>query len=759
LLRAFAYSKPGEWVAQRGFITCPTDDPAGLFWGDFQRVVNSPIAVDNAAFAHHGHFRVWGEGMKVLSGCYILLLTVIAGIASAQVDDAKLSDVNNTQDWLGYGRTHFEQRFSPLTDIHVGNVSTLGVDWYVDLPEATGLAATPLVADGKMYFITSRNVVHAVNATDGSPRWTYDPEVAKHTGNRMKASFLHGNRGVALWGDLVIFATVDGRLIALQAENGNMLWSTQTTDPEQPLYISGAPKVFKDKVLIGNGGTENGPSRGYVTAYHASTGKQAWRFYIVPGNPADGFESDAMEMAAKTWTGEWWKYGGGGNAWHGFTYDPHFDAVYIGTGNGAPWNRKIRSPGGGDNLFLCAIVALDPDTGEYKWHYQTTPGETWDYNSNMDIVLADLMIEGQPRKVILHAPKNGFFYVIDRATGRLISAEPFAEVNWASKIDLATGRPVEVPGARYETESYQVTPGPLGGHNWPPMSFNPKLGLAFIPTIHQRYRFDDTVTDLKRWQSPDWQALAPTEGVGVSYTNESQTDDVSGSLQAWDPVAQKQVWSVPLPVDWNPGTLATAGNLVFQGRADGDLVAYDARTGEVLWKEHLGLGIAAPPITYRIGGKQYIALLVGWGSVYASLGEQQAYDLGWAYGLQMRRLVAFSLEGSQMLPVQPKPAPPQITAAPFIEVNDEIARKGEDVYGQCAFCHGNAAVSGGLAPDLRASAIPLSAEAFAEVVRNGALRSRGMPSYSNFSDEHLEMLRHFIRQQANIGLGLSGASP
>ena len=697
--------------------------------------------------------------MKVLSGCYILLLTVIAGIASAQVDDAKLSDVNNTQDWLGYGRTHFEQRFSPLTDIHVGNVSTLGVDWYVDLPEATGLAATPLVADGKMYFITSRNVVHAVNATDGSPRWTYDPEVAKHTGNRMKASFLHGNRGVALWGDLVIFATVDGRLIALQAENGNMLWSTQTTDPEQPLYISGAPKVFKDKVLIGNGGTENGPSRGYVTAYHASTGKQAWRFYIVPGNPADGFESDAMEMAAKTWTGEWWKYGGGGNAWHGFTYDPHFDAVYIGTGNGAPWNRKIRSPGGGDNLFLCAIVALDPDTGEYKWHYQTTPGETWDYNSNMDIVLADLMIEGQPRKVILHAPKNGFFYVIDRATGRLISAEPFAEVNWASKIDLATGRPVEVPGARYETESYQVTPGPLGGHNWPPMSFNPKLGLAFIPTIHQRYRFDDTVTDLKRWQSPDWQALAPTEGVGVSYTNESQTDDVSGSLQAWDPVAQKQVWSVPLPVDWNPGTLATAGNLVFQGRADGDLVAYDARTGEVLWKEHLGLGIAAPPITYRIGGKQYIALLVGWGSVYASLGEQQAYDLGWAYGLQMRRLVAFSLEGSQMLPVQPKPAPPQITAAPFIEVNDEIARKGEDVYGQCAFCHGNAAVSGGLAPDLRASAIPLSAEAFAEVVRNGALRSRGMPSYSNFSDEHLEMLRHFIRQQANIGLGLSGASP
>ena len=695
--------------------------------------------------------------MRNPSISYILLSIGIASFASAEVNDAKLSDMSNTQDWLGYGRTHFEQRFSPLTDIHVGNVAKLGVDWYVDLPDTAGLAATPLVADGIMYFITSRNIVHAVDATDGSPRWTYDPEVAKHSGQRMRASFLHGNRGVALWHDQVIFATVDGRLIALSSENGELQWSTQTTDPEQALYISGAPKVFKDKVLIGNGGTENGPGRGYVTAYHAATGKQAWRFFIVPGNPALGFENEAMQMAAKTWTGEWWKYGGGGNAWHGFTYDPEFDAVYIGTGNGAPWNQKIRSPGGGDNLFLCSIVALDPDTGAYKWHYQTTPGETWDYNSNMDIVLADLTIAGQPKKVILHAPKNGFFYVIDRATGQLISAEPFAEVNWASKIDLKTGRPVEVPGSRYEDHSFQITPGPLGGHNWPPMSFNPNLGLVFIPTIHQRFRFDDSLTDLDNWQSPDWQAPSPTEGMGVAFTNESDTDNVSGSLQAWDPVAQKQVWSVPLPIDWNPGTLATAGNLVFQGRADGDLVAYDARTGEILWKEHLGLGIAAPPITYRIDATQYVALLVGWGSIYAAMGEQQAYDLGWAYGLQMRRLVAFSLKGDQALPAQPKPAPPKIAEAPFIEVNDVIALKGQDVYGQCSICHGNTAISGGLAPDLRASPIVLSADAFAEVVRNGALRSRGMPSYANLSDEHLEMLRHFIRQQAELSLESSDA--
>ena len=689
----------------------------------------------------------------VILACLILLLVSSGAQAESNgVDDAKMSDKANVAEWLAYGRTHFEQRFSPLTDIHVGNVSELGVDWFVDLPEATGLAATPLVSDGVMYFVTSRNKVHAVEATTGDSLWEYDPDVAGHSGQRMRASFLHGNRGVALWKDKVIFATVDGRLIALESSTGKKVWSVQTTDPTQALYISGAPKVFKDKVLIGNGGTENGPSRGYVTAYHAQTGEQAWRFYIVPGNPADGFESPAMAMAAKTWTGEWWKYGGGGNAWHGFTYDPEFDAVYIGTGNGAPWNQKIRSPGGGDNLFLCSVVALDPDTGEYKWHYQTTPGETWDYNSNMDIVLADLLIDGQPRKVILHAPKNGFFYVIDREDGRLISAEPFADVNWASKIDLKTGRPVEVPGARYETESYTVTPGPLGAHNWPSMSFNPQLGLAYIPTIHQRWQFDDSETDLKGWRPPDWQAPAPSEGFGLSYSNESNDDGVSGSLQAWDPVAQKQVWTVPLPVDWNPGTLATAGNLVFQGRADGDLVAYDARTGEVLWKKQLGLGIAAPPITYKLNGRQYVALLVGWGSIYASMGEQQAFDLGWAYGLQTRRLIAFSLDGQTTLPKQPEPQPPTISEAPFIEVDTGLATKGEDVYGQCSWCHGNAGVSGGLAPDLRASAIPLSAEAFARVVRDGALRERGMPSYENLTDEHLESIRHYIRQQANLAL-------
>ena len=668
--------------------------------------------------------------------------------AATRIDDAALKDESNTEEWLAYGRTHSEQRFSPLTQIDATNVGQLKVDWYRDLPEDTGLVATPLVANGVMYFVGSRNVVRAVSATSGELIWQYDPKVTEHAGNRLRVSFLHGSRGVALWHDKVYVGTADGRLIGIDASNGKEIWSVMTVDPDQALYITGAPKVFKGKVLIGNGGTENGPARGYVTAYDAETGKQVWRFYIVPGNPADGFENPAMEMAAKTWTGEWWKYGGGGSAWHGFTYDPEFDALYIGTGNGAPWNRKIRSPGGGDNLFLCSIVALDPDTGAYRWHYQTTPGESWDYNSNMDIVLADLKIDGRVVKAILHAPKNGFFYVIDRSNGKLISAEPFAETTWASKIDLATGRPVEVPGARYENGSAVVTPGPFGAHNWPSMSFNPSTGLAYIPTIHQSHVYTDKEVNLPKWVPPNWKTTKPTEGMGVDSTKIVGTP--TGTLQAWNPVTHKQVWEVPLPAAWNPGTLTTAGDLVFQGRADGQFAAYHAATGKELWRFPMGLGISAPPITYSIKGRQYVALLVGWGSAYAALGQEEAASLGWAYGLQTRRLVVFSLQGAAQLPPLAPPHVPVPLDAPFFEVDAAKAVIGKEIFGQCSFCHGDKAISGGLAPDLRASPVVVTKAAFADVLHSGSRRQRGMPSYENLSDTQLEALQHFIRQQAEL---------
>ena len=689
----------------------------------------------------------------------VLLLTVFESSVARTIDDKALSDESNTSEWLAYGRTSNEQRFSPLTQVNTSNVANLKVDWFIELPDAVGLVATPLVANGVMYFVTSRNIVRAVSATNGDELWRFDPKVSEHMGTRMKAAFLHGNRGVALYNDKVYTATVDGRLIALDAGTGKQIWSSQTTDPDQPLYISGAPKVFKSKVLVGNGGTENGPLRGYVTAYDAETGKQAWRFWIVPGNPADGFEDEAMEMAAKTWTGEWWKLGGGGNAWHGVTFDPEFNTVYIGTGNGSPWNAKIRSPGGGDNLFLSSVVALDADTGEYRWHYQTTPGETWDYTSTMDIVLADLVIDGKQVKALMHAPKNGFFYVIDRATGKLLSAEPFAEVNWASKIDMATGRPVEVPGARYEDGSQVIAPGPFGAHNWPSMSYNPQTGLAYIPTIYQRYEFNDQEVDLKLWQPTDWQANAPTDGLGVSWIEAGhRSDGIHGSLQAWDPVKQEQAWEVPLPVAWNPGTLTTAGNLVIQGRADGYIAAYNAMNGKELWRQEVGLGVAAPPITYELNGRQYVALLVGWGSAFA-IGGTEGADLGWAYGKHMRRLVTFSLDGKKTLPELPPPERPVPLEAPFFEVEPDMAKLGADVFGQCSWCHGFDAISGGLAPDLRASPVILSEEAFKAVVGSGERRPRGMPSYENLSDNHLEALRHYIREQAEkeLNIGAVGA--
>ena len=676
----------------------------------------------------------------------LLALGVALAVTPARagdVDDAAMADESNTEEWLAYGRTHSEQRFSPLTQINRSNVSQLKVDWFIDLPDAVGLVATPLVADGVMYFVGSRNIVRAVSATSGELLWRYDPRIAEVAGDRLRLAFLNGSRGLALWKDKVFLATADGRLIGLEAATGRELWSTMTVDPEKALFITGAPKAFKGKVLIGNGGTENGPTRGYVTAYDAETGKQVWRFYIVPGNPADGFESEAMAMAARTWTGEWWKYGGGGNAWHGFTYDPEFDTLYIGTGNGAPWNRRIRSPGGGDNLFLCSIVALDPDTGEYRWHYQTTPGETWDYTSTMDIVLADLEIDGKPVKALMQAPKNGFFYVIDRATGRLLSAEPITEISWATRVDLETGRPVEVPGARYGDGPTVVTPGISGAHNWPPMSYSPLTGLVYIPTMHQSARYTDEGVDLEAWEPPDWRdAAPPTVAVGVLYELE---EPARGSLQAWDPVQQKRVWEVPLPFTWNPGTLATAGGLVFQGRADGELVAYDAASGEVLWRTSLGLGIAAPPITYSIDGRQYVALLVGWGAAFAT--REEGASLGWSYGTHTRRLVAFSLQGDAELPALPPPSPELPIEAPGFEVAPKLAETGADFFGQCAGCHGPAAIAGGLAPDLRASSLVLSEQAFAEVVRGGAKRARGMPSYE-LSDAQLLALRHYIREQA-----------
>ena len=448
--------------------------------------------------------------------------------------DQAMADESRTADWLAYGRTHNERRFSPLTDVNAANVSGLRPDWYIDLPNDVGLVSTPLVVEGVLYFTGTMNIIRAVDATSGRLIWEYDPEVAKEVGDRKKVGWVH-SRGISFSQGRLFLATWDGRLIALNARTGALLWSTRTFSLDRALYITGAPKAFKDKVLIGNGGTEHGPTRGWVAAYDSATGKEAWRFYIVPGNPKDGFENEAMARAAETWTGEWWKHGGGGNAWHGFTYDEELDLLYIGTGNGSPWNRRIRSPGGGENLYLCSIVALDPNTGEYRWHYQTTPGETWDYNSNMDIVLADLKLEGKEKKVILHAPKNGFFYVIERRSGKLLSAEPFTEVTWATHVDLETGRPIETPNARYQNGPGTIAPSNWGAHNWQAMSFNPQTGLVYIPTMHKTLVYSDEKI------SDDFRMSPFNIGFAVDLSLADDQPDYPASLQAWDPVKQRAV--------------------------------------------------------------------------------------------------------------------------------------------------------------------------------------------------------------------------
>ncbi|MDH3266880.1 MAG: PQQ-dependent dehydrogenase, methanol/ethanol family, partial [Gammaproteobacteria bacterium] len=502
---------------------------------------------------------------------------------TAWVDAERIINADvEPENWLAHGRTFDEQRYSPLDQINVANIGDVGLAWYVDLDTSRGQEATPIVVDGVLYSTSAWSKVQAVDAKTGRLLWQYDPQVPGIWDVRACCGVQ--NRGAAVWRGRVYSATLDGRLLSLNAATGELIWEVNTTDQAQSYTITGAPRIIGDRLIIGNGGAEYGV-RGYVTAYDLETGEQAWRFYTVPGNPADGFEDDTQEMAARTWTGEWWTQGGGGTAWDSFAYDPGLNLVYIGTGNGSPWARAHRSPGGGDNLFLASIVAVNADTGKYVWHYQTVPGDTWDYTAVQHMVLADLEINGEERKVIMQAPKNGFFYVIDRATGKLISAQNIMPINWATHIDMETGRPVETLDARYDETlaAKKIVPGPAGAHNWQPMTYNPQTGLVYIPTrqVPQIYKvqekFDPQPIGLNLginfWDPPGEIIDLPAE-----YGPELQ-----GQLLAWDPVAQKQAWRVGHSLFENGGLLSTAGNLVFQGTADEEISAYDATTGDHLW--------------------------------------------------------------------------------------------------------------------------------------------------------------------------------
>ena len=488
------------------------------------------------------------------------------------VNGAMIRDAGDGTNWPSYGRTYDENHFSPLREINRQSIGKLGLAWSFDLGTLQRSDSQLLEANGIVFAASGLSVLQAIDVRSGKLLWRYDPDVASVAGARLRSGW--GIRGLALWQDEVIAGTQDGRLIAVDAKTGQLRWSTQALAAGDETAITGAPRVFNGKVVIGYAGGDRRQVRGALLCFDARTGKFLWRFYTTPGDPSKGFENDAMRLAAKSWNGAWWRFGGGGTVWNAITYDPELDRIYIGTGNGEPWNPAIRSPKGGDNLFICSIVALDAKTGAYVWHYQVSPRDAWDYDATEDIELATLSINGAKRRVLLQAPKNGFLFVLDRNTGKLIAASKIGKVSWASGYDLKTGRPIEAPGIRYETGPVLMWPGTFGTHNWQPMSYDPRTGLLFIPTINAAGAYAGQGLDPRTWKPV---ANAWNTGLAFAAGKAGEVEIPAGtfgsSLQARNPLTGQQIWSIANPGIVNGGTMATAGGLVFQGLIDGTLNA------------------------------------------------------------------------------------------------------------------------------------------------------------------------------------------
>ena len=681
-----------------------------------------------------------------------------AGSPSSRDSAGILAADRETGSWPTHGRTYSEQRYSPLTQIEATNVARLGLAWSYELKTGRGQQATPLVVDGVMYVTSAWSLVYALDAATGAERWVFDPKVDRAVGAKACCDVV--NRGVAFWEGKVFVGAIDGRLLALDAATGKMLWETVTVDQSKPYTITGAPRAANGLVYIGNGGAEFGV-RGYVSAYDANTGTLVWRFYTVPGDPAKGPDQAAsdpiMAKASATWNGHWWAVGGGGTVWDAIVYDPEFKQLIVGVGNGSPWNQQHRSPGGGDNLFLASIVALDAATGAYRWHYQTTPGETWDYTATQPIILADLQIDGKTRKVAMQAPKNGFFYVVDRENGRLISAKPFVPmsqardtppgtpISWAYAIDPVTGRPLENPEARYRGKPALVRPGPSGAHNWHPMSYSPQTGLVYLPAHDMAFGYaHDAANEIREGFDNLGVVIDPLpddEAVRAAIRSASK-----GMLLAWDPVAQREAWRSDRRGPVNGGTLVTAGGLVFQGTGDGQFLALDARTGTMVWSTDNQAATLAGPISYSIAGAQYVAVTAGYGGAFFLIDS----FLGPAEGNPLNgRVYVFKLGGTAAKPTinfrrTPVPRPPAITVSA-----DEYIRGARLYERNCTVCHGVAALSAGVLPDLRRSILIQDAVAFRRVVVDGERAALGMPRFGKYvSAGDAELIRAYVARQA-----------
>jgi len=675
--------------------------------------------------------------MAFAVGLALLLSSCLAcaGEEGARKAHALLKDGSAGANWPGFDRTYGEQHYSPLDQLDAKNVGRLGLAWSIDLEPGNPVSG-PIAVDGILYTSTGYSIVRAIDVVTGKQLWLFDPRATEKAGRKMRQGW--GSRGLAWWNGRIYVGTIDGRLIAIDAKTGREVWSVMTVGKDDYRFITGAPRVFDGKVIIGHGGADSAAPRGYVTTYDAETGRQLWRFYVVPGNPADGFEDEAQAMAAKTWAGEWWKQGGVGTVWNAMTYDTDTDTVFIGTGNGAPWNRRVRSADRGDNLFLCSIVALDAKSGKYKWHYQVNPGESWDFNASMDMQLADLVIDGKMPKVLMQAPKNGFFYVIDRLTGKLLSAGCHCPG------DLGDGSRLEERAADRGARSALPE-----GHGLRDVAESPWCAYLVALGFQSEVRADVFAAAGHRFQvrrrrhrSEDLAAgVVQCGGTGANVTPASQG---SGRLLAWDPVTRQAKWSVVGKGVWMGGVLATSGNLVFQGEADGILTAYDAGTGEALWHFDARSSVLAPPITYSAGGRQYVTVMSGMGTSPGTNGAHLNKPVN--YRTQTRRILTFVLDAKvQLPPAEPVTMP--YADDPDYKPEPAAAARGAVLFRSCFTCHPGVGYAGGTAPELAMSLVPSSAAAFETIVRKGALVANGMPRFEEFTDEELDALRQYVRSE------------
>jgi PQQ-dependent dehydrogenase (methanol/ethanol family) len=658
------------------------------------------------------------------------------------VDDARLAAADaEPGSWLTHGHTWREERFSPLTQIDANNVSRLAPAWVFATGETRGHETTPLVVDGVMFLTLPWSIAVALDAATGRELWRHDPEVPRAWGRFACCDVV--NRGVAAYQGKIYLGTLDGRLVALDARTGERVWAVSTIDRTKPYTITGAPRAARGLVFIGNGGAEYGV-RGYVSAYDAETGALRWRFYTVPGPPSAPREHPELEMAARTWPEDSsWEFGLGGTVWDSLAFDPELDLLYVGVGNASPYPREIRSPGGGDNLFLASILALRVSTGELAWHYQTTPGENWDYTATQQMILADLMLDGRPRKVLMQAPKNGFFYVLDRETGELLRADAYVDVNWASRVDLATGRPVETGKGEWKNGEGFVMPGPAGGHNWHPMALSPITGLVYIPTYELTYPFHG---------DPSFRFVPKRFNTGEDFPAMQRSIDgyerslrfcAPTRLTAWDPVRGRRVWEVSHSSEMHGGVLATAGNLVFHGTGgDATLAAYRATDGKLLWEADAPTAVIAAPISYAVGGEQYVAVAIGaGGSAGLNFARVEYENAGY--------VAAFKLGGSAKLPERRR-RPEGVVEAPEPNAPAQAVARGHRLYHQwCMFCHGIGTKSGGLLPDLRFARREVFAR-WQAIVIAGERAERGMPSFADsLSREDADAIRAYVISQAH----------